>query len=113
MSPTDRRIIAVAAHIRRSDRCPAIIHSLSNGESFLIGTHAAGFRDIQACLDVRIDGNRLIANDDLLAVLDFDGDVDFYGFCFNCNERYVGRAGGGTTVTILDENRIAFEQFAV
>jgi hypothetical protein len=109
-----RRIIAVEAHRRRSGRCPVLIHSLGTGESFDIRPMADGFVDLASGVTVRVDGERLLLPDDDSAVdLHLNGDVAFDGYDHISNERFSGRAGGGASVTIYDNGRVNYFQYAV
>ncbi|HUZ67004.1 MAG TPA: hypothetical protein VMU56_04990 [Beijerinckiaceae bacterium] len=113
MQPEIRRIIAVEAHRRRTGRCPSIVYSLGTGESFDIAQTIDGFIDVRSGVQAKSDGSRLVLTEGHGPVqLDLAGDVGFTGCDLDSNERFSGRAGGGATVTLYDDQQLFF-QFAV
>jgi hypothetical protein len=114
MDPELRRIIAVEAHRRRTGRCPVLIHSLGTGESFDIEPRPDGFVDISSGRRVRSEADRIHLPADGLAVdIRFDDDIAFSGFDPASHERFSGRAGGGSSVTIYDGEEVGYFQYAV
>lgn len=110
MTPDLRRIVAVEAHRRRSGRCPVRVHSLGTGETFEIKPSADGFVDIATGLTVRSNGTQVALPTGAID-LRLIGDVFFEGAADG--ERFTGRAGGGSSVTLYDENRGDYFQYAV
>ena len=114
MQPEIRRIIAVEAHRRRTGRCPTLVHSLGTGESFDIEPTQDGFMDVQSGLRVRSDATRILLPGDGEAIdLVLSDDVAFAGYDPTSRERFTGRAGGGSSVTIYDSERGDYFQYAV
>jgi hypothetical protein len=113
MPPEIRRIIAVEAHRRRTGRCPAMIHSLGTGESFAIAVGPDGFTDTETGLRVRVAPGRIVLPGAPAIELTLDDDVGFSGFDPGSGERFSGRAGGGSSVTVYDGRQEHFFQYAV
>lgn len=99
MDATTRRIVATAAHARRTGHTPRRIDSLGTGESFQMEPTSDGFIDVAS-------GTRIAS-----ATIDltFDDDVNFSGQIGG--ERFSGRSGGGATVTVYDGGN--YVQYAV
>ena len=114
MQPEIRRIIAVDAHRRRTGHCPTMIHSLGTGESFAIEATTEGFIDVASGTRVRSDASRILLPGDS-AVIDivFDDDIAFSGHDRTSGENFTGRSGGGSTVTIYDDQRVGYFQYAI
>jgi hypothetical protein len=114
MQPEIRRIIAVDAHRRRTGRCPPMIHALGTGESFGIVSSPDGFTDIETGLRVRVDAARILLPGGLAPIeIVMAKDVTFSGFDPGSGERFTGRAGGGSSVTIYDSRQENYFQYAV
>jgi hypothetical protein len=114
MQPDIRRIVAVDAHRRRTGRCPETIHSLGSGESFGIAPALDGFTDLESGLRVRVDGRHILLPYGAAPIeIALDGDVAFTGFDPASGERFTGRAGGGSSVTIYDSRQDDYFQYAV
>lgn len=114
MQPEIRRIIAVDAHRRRTGTCPQTIHSLGSGETFGIALSPDGFTYIETGLRVRVDAARILLPGGLAPIeIDMAGDVTFSGFDPGSGERFTGRAGGGSSVTIYDSRQDDYFQYAV
>jgi len=112
MNPDTRRIVAVEAHRRRSGRCPVRVHSLGTGESFEIRPLPDGFLDVETGLTVRSGGDQ-IATPQGAVELALVGDVFFEGVARASGERFTGRAGGGSSVTLYEQGRDDYFQYAV
>lgn len=114
MRPEIRRIVAVAAHRRRTGRCPVRVHSLGTGETFEIKPVADGFIDLDSGLAVHVAENRITVPS-LPAVVDFKltGDIGFDGYDHSSDEAFSGRAGGGASVTLYDRDQRDYFQYAV
>lgn len=114
MQPEIRRIVAVAAHRRRTGRCPICVHSLGTGETFTIEPSADGFVDVASGLTVRVDGDQIVVPS-LRATIDLAlvGDVGFGGYDHSSDEPFTGRAGGGASVTLYSRGQHDFFQYAV
>jgi len=109
-----RRIIAIDAHRRRSGRCPVMLHSLGTGESFAIEATTDGFIDVASGTRVRTDASCiLLAGNGGVIDIAFDDDIAFSGRDSLSGERFSGRAGGGSSVTIYDDQRADYFQYAI
>jgi hypothetical protein len=114
MQPEIRRIIAVDAHRRRIGRCPTLVHSLGTGESFAIEPTPDGFVDVQSGLRVRSEAARIVLPGDGAAIdIALDDDIAFSGYDPASGERFTGRAGGGSSVTVYDDRHADYFQYAV
>jgi hypothetical protein len=114
MQPEIRRIIATDAHRRRTGHCPAAIHSLGTGESFAIEATEDGFIDVASGIRVRTDSTRILlpGNSAVIDVV-LDDDIAFSGYDSASGERFSGRSGGGCSVTIYDDQRVGYFQYAI
>jgi hypothetical protein len=113
MDSTLRRVVAVAAHLKRTGRCPLLIHSLGAGDSAKILPTSDGFVDLSSGAQVKMTSSGVAAPGLREAIaLDLDGDVGFVGYDPKTGERFSGRCGGGASVTVYDE-RSDFFQYAV
>ena len=109
-----RRIIAVEAHRRRTGQCPVMVHSLGSGESFGIALTQDGFTDIESGLRVRGDAMHILLPGEREAIeIVLDDDVGFPGSDPGSGERFTGRAGGGSSVTLYDSRQDSFYQYEV
>jgi hypothetical protein len=109
-----RRIVAVDAHRRKTGRCPTVIHSLGTGETFCIEPTSDGFIDLQSGRHVRCELDGIVLPEsDVTIRTGFSGDIAFSGFDPLSQEVFFGRAGGGATVTIYDDQMIDYFQYAV
>ena len=114
MQPDIRRIVAVDAHRRKTGRCPTVIHSLGTGESFGIEPTADGFIDLQSGRQVCCEADGIVLPEsDMTIGTGFSGDIAFSGFDPFSQEIFFGRAGGGATVTIYDDQMVDYFQYAV
>ena len=102
MHPDLRRIVAVEVHRRRAGRCPFTVYAFDAGEVFAIEPRAGGFRDLASGLAVRSEPDRILLDDGGVVELRLEGDVGFSGRDLVSGERFTGRAGGGTSVTVYD-----------
>jgi hypothetical protein len=109
-----RRIIAVEAHRLRTGTCPIRIHSLGTGESFDIQPTGDGFFDVASGLTVKaMPGSLVVANGRGRIDLRLIGDVGFDGFAHESRKAFSGRAGGGASVTLYDDEQNDFFQYAI
>jgi hypothetical protein len=108
-----RRIVAVEAHRRRTGHCPRMIHSLGTGESFTIEPSFDGFTDVETGLRVRADADGIRMPGMAPIAITLREDVGFSGFDPGSGERFSGRAGGGSSVTIYDSRQDDYFQYAV
>jgi len=114
MSPDLRRIVAVEAHRRRSGRCPVRVHSLGTGDTFEIKPAADGFLDVATGMTVCSNGHQLVLPNGRAPIdLTLVGDVLFEGLERGSGERFTGRAGGGSSVTLYEGGRDDYFQYAV
>jgi hypothetical protein len=111
---TIRRLIAVEAHRRRTGRCPTMIHALGTGDTFSIRPLADGFLDEDTGCRLRVEPGGLMRPEGAAPVeLRLTGDIAFEGLDHNSAERFTGRAGGGSSVTLYGAGAQDFSQFAV
>ncbi len=111
MHPDTRRIVAVDAHLRRSGLCPVRVHSLGTGESFEIQPASDGFLDVTSGLRVRVAADAIELHGAQPIRILLDGDVGFSGFDPVSGAAFTGRAGGGSSVTVYEQND--WFQFAI
>ncbi len=114
MQPEIRRIIAIDAHRRRTGRCPTMLHSLGTGESFAIEVTPEGFVDVASGARVRTNATHILlpGNGAVIDIV-FDDDITFSGRDSASGEKFTGRASGGSSVTIYDDHRADYFQYAV
>jgi hypothetical protein len=110
MRPETRRIIAIEVHRRRSGRCPTMIHALGTGESFRIEPCRNGFTDLETDLRVRSDADRILLPETSIEIR-LGADVGFSATDLGSGETITGRAGGGSSVTVYDQDE--YYQYAV
>jgi hypothetical protein len=114
MQPDIRRIIATDAHRRRAGRCPAILHSLGTGESFAIEATTDCFIDVTSDIRVRNEATRILLFDSGVVIdIAFDDDIAFSGRDSTSGETFTGRAGGSSSVTIYNDQRAEYFQYAI
>ncbi|MCK8783340.1 hypothetical protein M0638_02950 [Roseomonas sp. NAR14] len=116
MPPELRRIVAIEAHRRRSGRCPTVVHSLGNGETFAVLPMPDGFVDLASGLRAQAEADRLLLPGDrgpiALSLAEGD-DITFAGIDLATGARFTGRAGGGSSVTLFDGPLENYVQYAV
>lgn len=110
MTPDQRRIVAVEAHRRRSGRCPVRLHSLGTGETFEINPLSDGFVDVASGVTVRSNGTQIALPTGAIELW-LVGDIFFEGVVDGAH--FTGRAGGGASVTLYDENSDDYFQYTV
>ncbi|WP_458098289.1 hypothetical protein [Roseomonas sp. WA12] len=113
MDPDTRRIVAVAAHRRCVGRCPVLVHALGTGESFVIEPLPDGFRDAATGRVVHLGPDGLALDGAGAVDLHFTDDIAFEGYDHASRERFRGRAGGGASVTLYDDPRADYFQYAM
>ena len=92
-------MVAVEAHWRRTGMLPRLLHSLGTGESFEIAPEVDGFADLASGAQARrMEGGLVVTPGEHRLALVLEDDVGFSGHA--AGERFTGRAGGGSTVTI-------------
>jgi len=111
ISPELRRMIAVDAHRRRTGHCPTHIHALGTGESSEIAPRPDGFTDLATGAKIRCEPMLMSAGGFGTVSITLEGDVAFSGIETQSGQRFTGRAGGGTTVTIYQSDD--YFQYAV
>ncbi len=87
-----------------------MIHALGTGESFTIEATFYGFTDLETDLHVRTDGDRILLPETSIEIR-LGADVGFSATDFGSGETITGRAGGGSSVTIYDQDE--YYQYAV
>ncbi len=87
-----------------------MIHSLGTGETFEIAPASDGFVDSETGWRVRVDASCILLPSGPIEVRMGD-DVGFSGFVMGSGDRFAGRAGGGSSVTIYDQDE--YYQYAV
>lgn len=109
---TLRRLVAAEAHRRRTGRWPHTLHSLGTGESFFLADHGGTLRDEETGALLTSTEAGAQVNPGGVVALAMEGDVWFRGQVAATGERFTGRAGGGSSVTLYDEAGDFF-QYAV
>ena len=91
-----------------------MIHSLGSGESFGIAPMPDGFTDLASGTRVRVDARHILLPCGAAPIeIALAGDIAFAGFDPASGERFTGRAGGGSSVTIYDRRQDEYFQYAV
>lgn len=95
-----RRIVAVAAHLRRTGALPLMLHALGTGETFSIVPRPQGFLDMTSGHEVRVEDGAIVAGETRITLAMRGADVLFDAHDQRTGDRVSGRAGGASSVTI-------------
>ena len=114
MDPVVRRIVAVSAHAARTGRLPKLVCSLGNGEATDIRPTDDGFVETASGLAVRLAPPDLAIEGFREPLrLELEDDVFFAGYDPGSGERFTGRCGGGSSVTIYESASGDYFQYAL
>jgi hypothetical protein len=89
-----------------------MLHSLGTGESFAVEATPEGFIDVASGNRVRTDATHILLPGAVIDIV-FDDDIAFSGHDSTSGETFTGRAGGGSSVTIYDDHRADYFQYAI